>query len=207
MIQETRTKGEIFVVDNDAATRETLSLILQEDGYDVICFADGPALLSTAKTRIPSCVFLEITIPGKSGLDTLKRLRADHRTVPVFVISGRADIPTAVAAIRSGAIDFIQKPLLGDEIIGLVNDAVGKPGDDTNSGLRAFTFPGCKALTRREQEVLEQIAAGASNKEVARQLGLSTRTIEDYRASVMKKVGVRNAAELMHRIFGPTANS
>ena len=145
MIQAQNTKGEIFVMDSDAATRETLSMILQEDGYDVICFADGAALLSLAKAKIPACIFLEVTIPCKSGIDTLKRLRAQNNHVPVFVISGRADIPTAVDAIRNGAIDFIQKPLVGDEIICRVNEAVGtpppSPAEETISKIRASAFP------------------------------------------------------------------
>lgn len=206
MIQAPRNKGEIFVMDSDAATRETLAMILQEEGYDVICCADGAALLSLAGTKIPTCIFLEVTIPGKSGIDTLKRLRAQNNHVPVFAISGRADIPTAVDAIRNGAIDFIQKPLLGNQIVARVNEAVGtrppSSHEETTSRIRALSLPGCTALTLREQEVLAQIAAGASNKEVARQLGISSRTIEDHRASIMRKIGVKSTAELMRRIFG-----
>jgi FixJ family two-component response regulator len=211
MIQARKTKGEIFVMDSDAATRETLSMILRQEGYQVICFADGAALLSLAKARIPACIFLEVTIPRKSGIDTLKRLRAQNNRVPVFAISGRADIPTAVDAIRSGAIDFIQKPFLGNEIIGRVNEAVDtpplSPDEKAGSRMRALSLPGSIALTLREQEVLAQIAAGATNKEAARELGLSSRTIEDHRASIMKKIGAKNAAELMRRVFGEQRGS
>jgi FixJ family two-component response regulator len=211
MIQARRTKGEIFVMDSDAATRETLSMILRQEGYQVICFADGAALLSLAKARIPACIFLEVTIPRKSGIDTLKRLRAQNNQVPVFAISGRADIPTAVDAIRSGAIDFIQKPFLSNEIIGRVNEAVDtpppSPDEEASSRIRALSLPGSTALTLREREVLAQIAAGATNKEAARELGLSSRTIEDHRASIMKKIGAKNAAELMRRVFGEQRSS
>lgn len=198
-------------MDSDAATRETLSMILQKEGYDVICFADGAALLSLAKARIPVCIFLEVTIPGKAGIDTLKRLRAQNHQVPVFAVSGRADIPTAVDAIRNGAVDFIEKPFLGIEIVERVNEAVGirppSPDEETSSRIRALSLPGCPALTLREQQVLAKIAAGASNKEAARQLGLSARTVEDHRASIMRKIGVKNAADLMRRVFSEQRNS
>ena len=123
---QTATKGEIFVLDDDATARETLSVALQEEGYDVICFLDGASLLSAARACVPACN------PNK---------------LPV-------------------------------------------------------QFSGCESLTRREQEVLTLVATGTSNKEAARQLRLSTRTIEDHRAKIMKKVGVRNAAELIRRIYG-----
>jgi FixJ family two-component response regulator len=211
MIQAPTTKGEIFVMDSDAATRETLSMILQQDGYGVICFADGESLLSLAKARIPACIFLEITLPRRSGIETLKRLRAQNNHIPVFVISGRADIPTAVDAIRNGAIDFIEKPLLGSEIIDRLNEAVGarplSAEEETIAKIRALGLPGCTALTLREQEVLAKIAAGASNKETARDLGLSSRTVEDHRSSIMRKIGVKNAAELMRRVFGEQRGS
>jgi FixJ family two-component response regulator len=205
MLQKTITKGEILVMDTDAATRETLSFVLQQEGYDVICFADGDSLLLSARARAAACIFLEIAIPEKSGLDILRKLRAHDCCIPIIAISGQADIPTAVDAIRNGASDFIQKPLLRSEIIPLVKEAVTAlppaHARDTSQKIPAFNFPGCKPLTRREREVLAQITAGASNKEAARQLGLSSRTIEDHRANIMKKIGVRNAAELVRRIF------
>ena len=200
---QTTTKGEIFVLDDDAATRQTLSAALQEEGYDVICFLDGASLLSAARACVPACIFLEVSIPRKSGLHVLKKLRAENYNVPVFVISGRADIPTAVDAIRSGALEFIEKPFISTDIIPLVRQAIGTPPlrEDDNSNKLPVQFSGCKSLTRREQEVLTLVATGASNKEAARQLRLSTRTIEDHRANIMKKAGVRNAAELIRQIY------
>ena len=124
-MDKTVSKGEIFVMDNDAATRATLSLVLQQEGHDVICFADSASLLLSARARNPACIFLEIAAPEKSGLDILQRLRAEDCCIPIFAISGQADIPTAVDAIRNGAFDFIQKPLLRSEIVPLVRQAIG----------------------------------------------------------------------------------
>jgi FixJ family two-component response regulator len=199
------SRGEIFVMDDDAGMRETLSVALQQEGYDVICFADGAALLSLAKTRVPACIFLEVRNPGKSGLDILKKLRAANYPAPVFIISGQGDIPTAVETIRNGALDFIEKPPCNNEMIARVRAAITTLAQLQNESscarISSLHVPGREPLTRREREVLERLAVGASNKEAARQLGLSSRTVEGHRASIMKKVGVRNAAELIHRVL------
>ena len=110
MLQNTLTKGEIFVINTDAATRETLSFVLQQEGYDVICFAEGDFLLLSARARMPVCVFLEIAIPWKSGLDILRKLRAEDGCVPIIAISGQADNPTAVDAIAPSVSSFDSMP-------------------------------------------------------------------------------------------------
>ena len=205
MPQHANSRSEIFVMDDDAEMRERLSVALQEEGYDVICFADGAALLSLAKTRVPACIFLEVRNPGKSGLDILKKLRAANYPAPVFIISGQGDIPTAVETIRNGALDFIEKPPCNNEMIARVRAAITTLPQAQNHSpcakIPAPHIPGREPLTRREREVMERLAVGASNKEAARQLGLSSRTVEGHRASIMKKVGVRNAAELIHRVL------
>jgi FixJ family two-component response regulator len=211
MPQDAVFRAEIFVMDDDAAMRETLSIALREEGYDVICFADGAALLSLARTRIPACIFLEVRIPGKSGLDILKKLRAEGYPAPIFIISAQGDIPMAVDAIRNGALDFIEKPFCSSEIIALVKAAIGtlsQPHNgDGGSKISSLHLPGRQPLTRREREVLARLAVGASNKEAGRQLGVSSRTIEGHRANIMKKFGVRNAAELIRRVLGESRNS
>ncbi len=203
--QLANSRTEIFVVDDDAEMRERLSLALQEEGYDVICFADGAALLSLAKTRVPACIFLEVRVPGKSGLEILKKLRAEDYPAPIFITSGQGDIPTAVEAIRNGALDFIEKPPCNNAMIARVKAAITALSQAQNrtpcAKISALHIPGREPLTRREREVLSRLAVGASNKEVARQLGVSSRTVEGHRASIMKKVGVRNAAELIHRVL------
>ena len=204
------SRGEIFVIDDDAAVRETLSVKLQEAGYDVICFADGAALFSQVRSRIPVCVFLEVRGPDKSGLCILKKLRDEKCPAPIFVTSANGDIATAVDAIRNGAFDFIEKPFCSTDIIVRIDAAIG---DSSQSGIRndvsdlSFHFPGCEAFTSREREVLARIAAGDTNKEVARRIGLSSRTVEGYRASIMKKAGVKNAAELIRLVFRDVGNA
>ena len=197
------SRGEIFVVDDDTATRETLSCALKAAGYDVICFADGAALLSLVRSRTPVCIFLDVQMPERAGLDVLKKLREENCPAPVFVTSANGDIATAVEAVRSGAADFIEKPVNGDDIVERMEAAIEEltPSYEGVPDIVAH-LPGCEPFTRREREVLARIAVGETNKEAARRLGLSSRTIEGYRASIMRKVGARNAAELLRRVLG-----
>jgi FixJ family two-component response regulator len=170
----------------------------------VICFADGAALLDVARGRIPAAMLLDVHIPGKSGLDILKELQGEDYPAPIFMISGQGDIAMAVSAIKSGAIDFIEKPFRGNEIVTRVKEAVEaytRRQRESGSNVTPLHFPGREPLTRREREVLQQFTAGASNKEAGRTLGISPRTIEDHRANIMKKLGARNAADLVRIVM------
>src|SRR6201992_4224851 len=205
MAENLPSRGEIFVVDDDPAVRETLSMVLSVGGYQVICFADGAALLAVARTRTPACILLDVHIPGKSGLDILKELRGEDYPSPIFMISGQGDISMAVTAIKNGALDFIEKPFRGSEIVARLDDAIDayarRHAEGNASKVASLHSPGREPLTRREREVLEQFASGASNKEAGRQLGISPRTIEDHRANIMKKLGARNAADLIRMVL------
>ena len=203
MVEKPASRGEIFVVDDDPAVRETLSMVLSAAGYEVICFADGAALLAVARNRTPACILLDVHIPGKSGLDILKELHGEDYPAPIFMISGQGDITMAVSAIKSGALDFIEKPFRGTEIVARLNEAIGAYArrHAQNSSIATLHFPGREPLTRREREVLEQFTSGASNKEAGHTLGISPRTIEDHRANIMKKLGARNAADLVRIVM------
>jgi len=211
MAEKSASRGEIFVVDDDPAVRETLSVVLSAGGYEVICFADGAALLAVARTRTPSCILLDVNIPGKSGLDILKELRGEDYPAPIFMISGQGDIAMAVSAIKNGALDFIEKPFRGGEIVARLNEAIGafarRQAENSSTKIGSLHFPGREPLTRREREVLEQFASGASNKEAGRTLGISPRTIEDHRANIMKKLGAKNAADLIRIVMTASRSS
>ena len=204
MAEKQASRGEIFVVDDDPAVRDTLSMVLSAGGYQVICFADGAALLAVARGRTPSAILLDVHIPGKSGLDILKELHGEDYPAPIFMISGQGDIAMAVSAIKSGALDFIEKPFRGSEIVARLDEAIGayaRRQTQNASNIASLHFPGREPLTRREREVLEQFTAGASNKEAGRTLGISPRTIEDHRANIMKKLGAKNAADLVRIVM------
>src|SRR5215475_14333680 len=154
------SRGEIFVVDDDPAVRSTLTVVLSSGGYDVVCFADGAALLEVARSRTPAAVLLDVHIPGKSGLDILKELHGEDYPAPIFMISGQGDIAMAVSSIKSGAFDFIEKPFRGSEIVARLDEAIDayarRKAANSGSNIQALHFPGREPLTRREREVLEQ---------------------------------------------------
>jgi FixJ family two-component response regulator len=194
-------KGEIFAVDDDPAIRRLLDALFSSAGYVVTFFADGPALLAAAQRRTPVCILLDVHIPGPSGLEILKQLATDDYPAPAFVISGRGDIAMAVEAVKHGALDFIEKPFRGGELVRHIEGAVeawGHRRRNPNQPRHTLVqFPGREPLTRREREVLAQLAGGASNKGAARQLQISPRTIEVHRARIMEKLGAKNLADVM----------
>ena len=197
------SRGEVYVVDDDAVARETLSRALQDAGYEVIHFADGAALLTKTRIRTPACIFLDAHVEGRP-LELLKKLRFDDCPAPIFVASAHGNIPMAVDAIRSGAFDFIEKPFCVSEIVARIDAATGAQASaDSMEHIKQISLrlSGGVRLTRRERDVFAFIAMGRTNKEMARQLGLSARTVEGYRASIMRKVGAKNATELVRRLL------
>ena len=195
----------IHIVDDDPAIRDALTVVFELEGYDVASFETGEAFLERAgrPDKMPGCVILDVHMPGQSGIEILRRLHADRFAAPVFVISGQGDIPMAVEAIKQGAHDFIEKPFDAETVVTRVREAIEaterKQVEIATPPVR--NFPGSEQLTPREREVLEEITAGASNKEAGRTLGISPRTIEGHRARIMEKLGARNAADLVRIVL------
>ena len=203
MNQQFTAPGEIFIVDDDSAVRDALSVVFTLEGYRVTSFGEGAAFLGAAHSTTPACILLDVHMPGLSGLDVLKKLNAQHYPAPVFIISGQADIPMAVDAIKHGALDFIEKPFDANTVVTRVREAIEAWRRREENGSEAYLqhFPGHELLTPREREVLGQIAGGASNKEAGRTLGISPRTIEVHRARIMEKLGAKNAADLVRIVL------
>ncbi len=204
MAQNVSAAGEIHIVDDDPAVRDALSVVFTLEGYHVTGFADGNSFLAVARNRPPTCILLDVHMPGRSGLDILKELNAKNYPVPIFIISGQGDIPMAVDAIKNGALDFIEKPFDANTVVTRVREAIAASARreaEAGSVDMLSQFPGCDLLTPREREVLGLIAAGASNKEAGRQLGISPRTIEVHRARIMEKLGAKNAADLVRIVL------
>ena len=196
--------GEVFIVDDDALVLNALSVVLSRQGYQVTGFAEGASFLAAAKSRTPTCVILDVHMPGQSGLDILKELNAQQYPAPIFIISGIGDIPMAVDAIKNGAFDFIEKPFDASTVVTRVREAVeawARRAQHGSSDVLARGFPGHDLLTSRERDVLGQIASGSSNKQAGRELGISPRTIEVHRARIMEKLGATNAADLVRIVL------
>ena len=201
MSMSNAASGEIFIVDDDPLVLNALSIVLSREGYQVTGFGEGGSFLAAAKSRTPTCIILDVQMPGQSGLDILRELNAQQYQAPIFIISGVGDIPMAVEAIKNGALDFIQKPFDAGTVVTRVREAVEAWARRAQRTEAQKTFPGHDLLTARERDVLGQIASGSSNKQAGRELGISPRTIEVHRARIMEKLGAKNAADLVRIVL------
>lgn len=195
--------GEIFILEDDPAVRETLSVVLTNAGYEAICFADGNGLLDRARQRYPVCILLDVRLPGRSGLDILRELRSENYPAPIFMISGHGSIEMAVQAVKIGATDFIEKPFRAGELVDRIEKAIETmTADQSRTNVVSRNFPGWQTLTRREREILDQMLSGDSTKDIARKFGLSPRTVEDHRSSIMKKAHAKSTPQLLIAALG-----
>ncbi|PZQ19241.1 MAG: DNA-binding response regulator [Ancylobacter novellus] len=200
-----RDNGRIVcVVDDDEVIRDVLSAVFEANGFQVETFDSGDRFLGRLDGPAPACVLLDVLMPGRSGLDVLRELNGRGGGAPVIMISGSADIPMAVDAIKQGALDFIEKPFDPETIVRRVTAALDASAARAEARAQtedAAEIPGSDALTPREREVLGLISGGQSNKEAGRELGISPRTIEVHRARIMEKLGARNAADLVRIVL------
>ncbi|MGL4439170.1 MAG: response regulator transcription factor [Bosea sp. (in: a-proteobacteria)] len=200
---------DVVIVDDDAAVRDALSVLLEMEGLRVKTFETGEAFLSEARNLKPGCVLMDVHMPGRSGLDILDALGGSSYHAPVVMISGQGDVPMAVYAMKHGAFDFIEKPFDAPLVMARVKDAMARVASNAVVSMhgRLPAFPGHETLTAREVDVLEHIVAGASNKEAGRLLGISPRTIEVHRARIMEKLKARNTAELVRLVYREPARA
>jgi two-component system, LuxR family, response regulator FixJ len=196
-------RRDVFVVDEDPTTRESLATLLAEAGFHVTLFADGASLVAEART--PACVILDLHTPDGLDFDILHKLDAKRYAAPILVVSERSDIPCVVEAIKRGAFDYIEKHRVADDLVARVREAVRavdqRAADYGSLDPARLAFPEASSLTPREHEVLAQIVACASNKEAAKKLGISRRTVELHRAHIMQKLGAKNSVDLMRIVL------
>lgn len=206
MDQTDITCDEILIVDDDASMRDVLSMALSATGYRVTAFADSSSFVAAAGAHSPACVVIDLCMPGKTALDILREIDAKNYPAPILILSGRGDVPTAVEAIKAGAYDFMEKQRDVKQVIAQVHQAISSwaeqqkcTGRDDN---RLAWFPGRDRLSPRECDVLGHIVGAASNKETARILGISPRTVEVHRIHIMYKLGAKNTADLVRIVLG-----
>jgi two-component system response regulator FixJ len=196
---------EIFIVDDDPNVCAAFSIVLNRAGYQPTVFTDGKLFIRAARTRIPICILLDICMPRSSGLDILTELDARTYSAPVVILSGRGDIPSAVQAIKNGAIDFIEKRLDTGTIVARVREAIDRWAHrrqyEKTADVALPSVPGYDLLTSREREVLSQVTAAATIKETAINLGISPRTVAVHRRRIMKKLNAKNSVNLMRTVL------
>lgn len=189
----------VHVIDDDDAVRESLAFLLEAEGLPARVYDSAEAFLAAlAAGRIAGCLVTDVRMPGMSGLDLVRRLRELPVELPVVVITGHADVPMAVEAMKAGVLDFIEKPFDDDTLLGMVRRALEARGRvDERQAERAQVAGRLATLTGREREVFDRLVQGAANKVIANDLGISPRTVEIYRANVMTKMAAHNLSELV----------
>ena len=188
----------VFVVDDDRAMRDSLRWLLESIGLTVRTYATAAEFLREHQPSQPGCLVLDVRMPGMSGLDLQAELVKRGAELPTIVVTGHAEVAMAVRAVKAGAIDFIEKPFSDQLLLDRVRQALEI--DRQSREVRARREEARRrlaSLSAREREVLELVAAGKANKEVAAALGLSTKTVEVHRAHVMSKMAVDSLAELI----------
>ncbi len=195
----------IFVVDDDRTVRETLRDLLDADGKTVEVFESCEAFLDIYRPGRQGCLVVDARLPGMDGLDLLQRLKDEQHRLPAIMITGHGDVPMAVRAMRAGAADFIEKPVGYKDLLAAVELALEQAGDATKlSARREAATISIAGLTTRQRQVMDLVLAGHPSKNIATDLGVSQRTVENHRAAVMKKTGSRSIPALIRLALAAT---
>ncbi len=203
----TSSEQTVFIVEDDAAVRDSLGVLLGLHGYRTQSFACAEDFLAVYRPSA-GCLLLDIRMPGMSGLELQAALLKNPPTLPIIVITAHGDVATAKTALKSGAIDFLEKPVDPDALLAVVRTAL-----DTDAAQRRaaqkdeYIKRHLSVLTARERQVMELITKGCNNGEIASTLGISPRTVEVHKARVMEKLQVRRITELMRMVLGTPSAS
>ena len=188
----------VYIVDDDPSVRDSLALMLGLDGYRVALYANAEAFLAALREEWTGCVLADLRLPGASGVELQAALRARGSGLPVIIITGHGDVPTARKAFQAQAVDFLEKPFDHVQLLAAIRTAFAleerriQRADARRNETRKLAV-----LTSREREVLDHAAKGLHAKEIARVLGISARTVEVHKARIMAKLGARNVSELV----------
>jgi two-component system response regulator FixJ len=183
----------VFIVDDDEAVRDSLQLLLESAGHAVEAFEAAADALASCRTRLPACIVTDVRMPEMDGLEFQEKLVAGGIHVPVIVMTGHADVPLAVRAMKAGAVDFIEKPFGDDAILASIDGALKRKTQVSDPAM----VERLESLTPREREVLELLVVGHPNKVIAHRLDISPRTVEIHRAHVMEKMKAKSLPELV----------
>lgn len=196
----------VYVVDDDASIRELLAWLMKSSGLAVVTFASAQHFLKAYRAGSPGCLIVDLYMPGMSGLELQHYLIEHDILIPVIFLSARADVANAVAAVKHGAIDFIEKPFDYKKIVALAQDCLfrdqllrsARGNIDAKQARLAL-------LTQREREVMHRVISGMINRVIAEELSIGTKTVEAHRAKIMEKLGVDSVAELVQIGMQPWA--
>jgi FixJ family two-component response regulator len=195
------TKPIVFVVDDDITVRESLKALIEASGLQAETFASAKELLARPRTRVPSCLVLDVFLPDFSGLDLQKRVAADRPDMPVIFITGCGDVSMSVQAMKAGAIEFLTKPFRNDVLMDAVRQALERSrlALEQDAHLKAL-HESYTSLTAREREVMVLVVSGLLNKQVGGELGISEITVKAHRGQVMRKMRADSLPALVNMV-------
>jgi len=188
----------VFVIDDDASVREALAELFQSVGLQVEAFGSAAEFLKSKAADGPSCVVLDVRLPGLSGLDFQAELAKQNAQPPIIFITGHGDIPMSVRAMKAGAVEFLTKPFRDQDLLDAVQQALelARARHDQQKSVSELELR-FKSLTAREQEVIRLVSAGLMNKQIAGKLGVSEITVKVHRGNAMRKLGAKTLADLI----------
>jgi FixJ family two-component response regulator len=194
-----QTSPMVFVVDDDISVRESLELLIRHEGWHVETFMSAQEFLDRPREFAPSCLVLDISLPGLNGLELQKRVVVERPDMPIIFITGYGDIPMTVRAMKAGAVEFLTKPLGDEALLGAIRSAIerSKSLAGRDAELRALKSR-YASLSSREREVFALVVAGLPNKQVGSELGISEITVKAHRGNVMRKMKADSLPELVN---------
>jgi two-component system response regulator FixJ len=201
------TERAVHVVDDDADVRRSLERLLLSAGLTPVLYESGAAFLGRASELSQGCVLLDVRMPGTGGLDLQARLGDLGIRLPVIVMTAHGDVPTAVRAMKAGAVDFIEKPFDDERLLAAIEVALASAGRVGRENESADAARRLAALSPRERQVLDGLVAGQPNKVIAHALGISVRTVEVHRARMLERLGTRRVAEAIRLVVLATLRS
>jgi two-component system response regulator FixJ len=200
----TAQRAVVHIVDDDDAVRDSLGMLFKSVGLNARLYASAESFLAGYDATAPGCLISDVRMPDLSGLDLQARLNSAGADIPVIFITGHGDVPMAVAAMKAGAVDFLQKPFRDQELLDRVQKALKIDRRRRVTSIRRQQArERLGTLTPREREVMQQVVRGHPNKTIAAALGVSQRTVELHRSRVMHKMGAKSLADLV-RMAGVT---
>ena len=188
----------VFVVDDDISVRESLELLIRSEGWQPEIFASAQEFLAHPRMLVPSCLVLDVSLPGLNGLDLQKRVAVERIDMPIIFITGHGNVPMTVQAMKAGAVEFLTKPFSDDVLLSAIRNAIERSQTvlGHEAEMRALRDR-YASLTRREREVMALVASGLLNKQVGGELGISEITVKAHRGQAMQKMKADSLADLV----------